>query len=141
MTSLCRCAHRKNSVAYSAILFTSSASQRSVPSIGPLQSSMWYWCVPKYIPSSGVPGKVDLSLLAQSDKPKLHVSYVALPLFREVAVDAKTMTKVRTAIEEAGAAHDRSLEEFRRQMDELRRSRAGEKAPPPNTSLERTRER
>ena|SRR6188768_2171421 len=72
---------------------------------------------------------------------KLHVSYVALPLFREVAVDAKTMTKVRTAIEEAEAAHDRSLEEFRRQMDELRRSRAGEKAPPPNTSLERTRER
>jgi hypothetical protein len=78
----------------------------------------------------------------QKGKPigKLHVSYFALPLFQQVAVDDRTMDAVRAAIQKASEEHDRSLEKFRREMEELRREEATSQAMPPNTSLERTRE-
>jgi len=74
---------------------------------------------------------------------KFHVSYFASPLFREVAIDRETMKLVKVAIKEADDAHERSLEGFRQEMEALRRARTSDEnaKPPPNKSLERTRER
>ena len=66
---------------------------------------------------------------------KLHVSYFAYPLFREVAISPETVKLVAESIRKANEAHAKSLEEWRRSLE-----RDGAERPP-NTSFERTRER